>query len=174
VDPVNCRQALFPSEETASPRLYTIGHSTRRLQELIAVLKHYGIRRLVDIRHFPMSRRNPQFNRSELERALPQAGIEYIWMERLGGFRTGGYRAHMQTEAFRSGLLELERLARQMPTACMCAEIKWFQCHRRSVSDALAERGWSVIHIWDERRADPHRLKRNRIKCDGTPQVGLA
>ncbi len=169
VDPVNRQPALFPLAapgEAEGPRVYTIGHSTRRLDELIRVLQHYGIRRLLDIRHFPMSRHNPQFNRSELERALPQAGIEYIWLERLGGYRTGGYLAHMETEAFRSGLVELERLAREKPTAYMCAEIKWFQCHRRRVSDALVERGWSVIHIWDERRADRHRLKSNRIKCD--------
>ncbi|MCS6953775.1 MAG: DUF488 domain-containing protein [Bryobacteraceae bacterium] len=168
-DPMAEQQALFPvgaSAEAQGPRVYTIGHSTRRLDEFLAVLQYYGIRRLVDIRHFPVSRHNPQFNRAELERALPAAGIEYIWIERLGGYRSGGYLAHMETEAFRSGLAELERLAREKPTAYMCAEIKWFQCHRRRVSDALVERGWSVVHIWDQRRADPHRLKSNRIKCD--------
>lgn len=163
------QQRLFPPAAAAAaqgPVVYSIGHSTRRLEELIAVLKRYGVERLVDIRHFPMSRHNPQFNRSELERALLGAGIEYLWLERLGGYRSGGYLAHMETEAFRSGLAELERLAREKPTAYMCAEVKWFQCHRRRVSDVLAGRGWSVIHIWDERRADLHRLKTNRIKCD--------
>ncbi len=159
---------LFEPGPTA-PRIYSIGHSTRKLEELISVLKHYGIERLVDIRHFPASRHNPQFNREELERALPDAGIEYRWLVELGGYRSGGYLAHMATAEFAWGLGELERLARERPTAFMCAEIKWFQCHRRRVADALVERGWQVVHIFTEKRADPHRLKTNRIRCEKEP-----
>lgn len=160
------QQELFPTSGPPGPRIYTIGHSTRKLEELIAVLKHYGIERLVDIRHFPASRHNPQFNRELLEKALPDAGIEYRWLVALGGYRRGGYLAHMASPEFASGLQELEKLARERPTAFMCAELKWFQCHRRRVSDALVERGWHVIHIYTEKRADPHRLKTNRIRCE--------
>lgn len=163
--------SLFP-EENVSPgdapeaSIYTIGHSTRKLEELVAVLKHHRIERLVDIRHFPASRHNPQFNKEVLEAELTRNGIEYVWLEKLGGYRTGGYLAYIETDDFRSGLEELERLAREKRAACMCAELKWFQCHRRRISDVLAERGWHVIHILDENRAQRHYLKTNRIKCD--------
>lgn len=158
-----------PGDTTAQsqgPEVFTIGHSTRKLEELVSVLTHYQIERLVDIRHFPASRHNPQFNKPVLEETMSQHGIEYVWLERLGGYRTGGYLAYMQTSDFASGLDELERLAGEKRTAYMCAEVKWFQCHRRRVSDALVERGWSVTHIFDEKRTQQHRLKTNRIKCD--------
>jgi len=150
----------------SGPRIFSIGHSTRPLEELIAVLKHYRIQRVVDIRHFPASRYNPQFNKEPLASALAAAGIEYRWLEALGGYREGGYLAYMETAEFATGLAELERLARERPTAFMCAEIKWFQCHRRRVSDVLWQRGWQVLHIFTEKRADPHRVKTNRIRCD--------
>jgi len=156
---------LFPAPP-AAPVIFTIGHSTRKLEELIAVLKHYRIECVVDIRHFPVSRHNPQFNKDQLAAALPAAGIRYHWLENLGGYRSGGYLAYMQTPQFAAGLAELEQLARERPAALMCAEIKWFQCHRRRVSDLLTERGWQVIHIFTEKRADPHRLKTNRIRCE--------
>lgn len=173
--PQPVQPGLFP-EPPAGPVIYSIGHSTRKLEELIAVLKHYRIERLVDIRHFPASRHNPQFNKDQLESALPAAGIEYHWLEKLGGYRAGGYLAYMQSAEFAAGLAELEQFARQRATAFMCAEIKWFQCHRRRVSDVLAERGWQVIHIFTEKRADPHRLKTNRIRCDAltAPAARLA
>ncbi len=136
--------------------VYTIGHSTRKLEEFIGVLRHYGIARLIDIRHFPGSRHNPQFARPSLEQSLPAAGIDYVWIEKLGGFRKGGYHAHMETGEFREGLSELERLASEKPTAYMCAEAVWFRCHRRYVSDALVARGWRVIHIFDEKRTEEH------------------
>jgi uncharacterized protein (DUF488 family) len=148
------------------PGIFSIGHSTRRLEELIAVLKHFQVERLVDIRHFPMSRHNPQFNQAALEEALPAQGLDYIWLERLGGFRHGGYLAYMQTAEFAEGIQQLESLAREKHTAYMCAEIKWFQCHRRHVSDRLAGKGWQVTHIFTEKRADAHVRKTNRIKCD--------
>jgi uncharacterized protein (DUF488 family) len=152
--------------DSTGPVIYTIGHSTRKLEELIAVLLHHGIERLVDIRHFPVSRHNPQFNRTCLEQELPRQGIEYVWLESLGGYRQGGYLAYLATPEFACGLEELERLAREKRTACMCAEVKWFRCHRRHVSDVLTGRSWSVVHIFDERRLQPHTFKTNRIKCD--------
>jgi uncharacterized protein (DUF488 family) len=146
--------------------IFTIGHSTRTLEELILVLKHYGVERLIDIRHYSTSRHNPQFDRSALEQALPARNIEYYWFETLGGYREGGYLAYTGTQDFHCSLDALERFARTKPTAYMCAEVKWFQCHRRHVSDALAARGWKILNIIDEKRADAHRRKTNRIKCD--------
>jgi uncharacterized protein (DUF488 family) len=146
--------------------IFSIGHSTRKLEELISVLQHYGVERVIDIRHYPTSRHNPQFNRSTLEEALRAQGIEYSWLELLGGYREGGYLAYTGTQDFRDGMEALERLAGERPTAFLCAEVKWYQCHRRRVADALAARGWKVLHIIDEKRADAHRLKTNRIKCD--------
>ncbi len=165
------QKPLFPAEpaEAVAPAartVFTIGHSTRSLEQLAAVLRRYGVERVVHIRHFHTSRHNPQFNKSELERALPGYGIEYLTLEALGGYRTGGYQAHMATEEFRRGIEELERLAAEKPTAYMCAELKWWRCHRRHVSDVLAERNWRVVHLFDEQRAEVHHRKDNVIKCD--------
>jgi uncharacterized protein (DUF488 family) len=152
--------------EDSQPTLFTIGHSTRKIEEFVAVLERYGVERLVDIRHFPSSRHNPQFNQPELREALETRGVEYIWLKELGGYREGGYLAYMQTVDFSAGLSRLDVLAREKPTACMCAELKWYQCHRRRVADVLSDRGWRVVHILDASRAEAHRLKTNRIKCD--------
>lgn len=81
-------------------RIFTIGHSTRSLEAFIAVLKQYGIVRLVDIRHFSQSRHNPQFNKDVMKKELPINGIAYVWLENLGGFREGGYVEYMKSEDF--------------------------------------------------------------------------
>lgn len=161
------QQSLF--DEAASlelPEVFSIGHSTRSLEELIAVLNHYRIEALVDIRHFPLSRHNPQFNEPLLRSELPARGIEYRWLPSLGGFRKAGYLAYTASEEFAKGIEELESLARRKRTAFLCAELKWFQCHRRYVSDVLTGRGWHVTHIFDEQRAVEHFPKTNPIKCD--------
>ncbi len=154
------------AEEDLPHCLLTVGHSTRPLQEFIALLQHFRVQQLVDIRHFPASRHNPQFNQATLATALRDHGIEYVWLESLGGYRRGGYLAHMETETFRGGVVELEQLAAQKRTAIMCAELKWWRCHRRHVSDVMTARGWSVLHIMTERRVDPHIAKSNPIRCD--------
>ncbi len=147
--------------------LYTIGHSTRSISDLINVLKHYQIQLLVDIRHFPRSRHNPQFNKEELEKAMPKHGIEYLWMESLGGFRSGGYLTHTKTKEFRKGLSDLTEIARDKRTSVMCAEILWFKCHRRFVADILKRKKWKVIHIYDEDRFDKHMITvKKRVKCN--------
>lgn len=147
-------------------RIYTIGHSTRKLEELIDVLKNFKIEILVDIRHFPHSRHNPQFNKENLEKELPQNNIKYLWLEKLGGFRKGGYLAYMETEEFKEGLNELIKIAEEKLTAIMCAEILWFKCHRRFVGDKLKELGFEVIHIIKKNKTQEHALKQNKIKCE--------
>lgn len=150
----------------SGPTLFTIGHSTRKVEELLAAMSRHGIECLADIRSYPNSRHNPQFNQPELRAALESRGIEYTWLKQLGGYREGGYLAYMQTPDFAAGLEKLDALAREKRTVCMCAELKWYQCHRRRVADAMSDRGWRVVHILDESRAEIHRLKTNRIRCD--------
>ncbi|MGC9319967.1 MAG: DUF488 family protein, partial [Armatimonadota bacterium] len=127
--------------------MWTIGHSNRDLAEFIEALLEASIEVLVDVRRRPASR-FPHFNRDQLARALTERGIEYRWMgESLGGYRSGGYRRHMHSEEFAEALAELQELGRRSRTAFMCAEKLPWRCHRRFIADALAERGWRVLHI---------------------------
>lgn len=128
--------------------MYTIGHSTRSLDELVELLQEHGVTQLVDVRHFPRSARNPQVNGEVLARELPRRGIAYVWEgTTLGGFRPGGYQAFMQTDTFAEGLGRLERLVEARSTAIMCAQIVWFRCHRRFIARRMAARGYAVTHI---------------------------
>jgi uncharacterized protein (DUF488 family) len=143
--------------------IYTIGHSTRSIDELIAILSEAGVTRVADVRAFPMSRRHPQFNRDALSVTLPAAAIVYRHMPALGGRRGArkgesrnglwrveafrNYADYAETPAFRAALDELEALARERPTAFMCAEAVWWQCHRRLIADYLLARGWTVTHL---------------------------
>ena len=154
--------------------LYTIGHSTRALDDLIAVLQAHAIATVVDIRAFPMSRRLPQFNRESLLQTLPTASIQYVWMKSLGGYRKKmrddspnvalrnasfrNYADYMLTAEFEQAVAELVRIAEHSPTAYMCAERVWFHCHRMLVSDWLVAHGHTVLHIGNEGPAQPHRL----------------
>ncbi len=141
---------------------YTIGHSTRSAEELLAVLREAGIELVADVRAFPSSRRHPQFNRGELSRWLSGAGIEYVHLPELGGRRAPladspnrgwresafvGYADHMRSPAFLQSLADLEAMAANAPTAIMCAEAVWWRCHRRLIADALVARGWRVEHL---------------------------
>src|ERR1700687_1218898 len=154
--------------------LYTIGHSTRSLEELVEPLQPHSIRTLVDIRSFPMSRRLPHFNRESLEKTLPAAGIQYVWMKELGGRRKAlrndspnialrnssfrNYADYMLTEEFQRAAAELIEVAEMSRTAYMCAERVYFQCHRMLVSDWLVAHGHKVLHIDGTGPAKPHKL----------------
>lgn len=148
--------------------IYTIGHSTRTLDELVSALQAHGITTLVDIRAFPMSRRLPHFNRESLEQELPQHGIAYVWMKELGGRRKKimqdsrntalrndafrNYADYMLTDEFGGAIQRLLELAERGHTAIMCAERVYFQCHRMLVSDYLAAHRHTVLHIDDDKR----------------------
>ncbi|HEU4758903.1 MAG TPA: DUF488 domain-containing protein [Dehalococcoidia bacterium] len=154
--------------------IYTIGHSTRSLEELVEALRSHGVQMLVDIRSVPRSRHVPQFNQDVLAEALPAAGIEYGHMPALGGWRKGslpdspnagwrspGFRAyadHMLSDEFADALERLTALARQRPIAYMCAEATPYRCHRSLVSDALTARGLRVRHIMGPGTSQAHRL----------------
>lgn len=151
--------------------IWTIGHSTRTLDEFIHLLRSFGILHLVDIRTFPGSRRYPHFNREFLSQALQEEGIAYTHMIELGGRRKPapdsvntawrnasfrGYADYMQTPAFAEAIGRLETLALAGPLAYMCSEAVWWKCHRALVSDHLKTRGWTVHHIMDEDKSQEH------------------
>jgi uncharacterized protein (DUF488 family) len=152
-------------------RVFTIGHGTRPIEELVRCLTAPGVRTLVDIRRYPGSRRNPQFNRDALAEALEAAGIVYRHEVELGGRRSGEPGAERFTcigaAAFRSYAARMgtsewqEALARALaePTPClMCAETVPWRCHRLLVSDLLVTRRHEVIHLLRPHDARPHRL----------------
>lgn len=141
-----------------SQEIFTIGHSNRNLEDFMNILKHYNIEVLVDVRRFPTSRHNPQFKKDELENRLPENGVEYIWIENLGGFRKGGYVDYMETREFKEELEKLIVIAKQKRTAVMCAELLWFKCHRNFISTAFAREGWEVIHIYDQKKSEKHKF----------------
>jgi uncharacterized protein (DUF488 family) len=154
--------------------VYTIGHSTRPQAELIALLRHYGVATLADVRTMPRSRHNPQFNLEELATVLPAAGIAYAHLPRLGGLRHGlgasspnagwrnasfrAYADYMQTADFALGLDELHAVAVQGPVAIMCAEAVPWRCHRSLIADALTIRGVDVREIQSLTRTEVHKL----------------
>jgi uncharacterized protein (DUF488 family) len=152
--------------------LFTIGHSTRPLEELIALLARNGVTQLADVRTVPKSRRHPQFVREALAESLPRAGIAYRHFPGLGGprkprpdstnnaWRNAGFRGYadyMQSPPFAQALDDLLRWAAR-PTAIMCAEAVWWQCHRQLIADALVARGVEVRHIVSAAAPEPHRL----------------
>jgi uncharacterized protein (DUF488 family) len=159
--------------ETPPLTIFTIGHSTRPIDSFIDLLTSQGVRQLIDIRTIPKSRRNPQFNSDALATSLHQARIGYVHMKGLGGLRhprkdsinTGwrndsfrGYADYMQTEEFCATLEGAIELAKQRPTALMCAESVPWRCHRSLVSDALLARGIRVLEIIGPAKPKAHTL----------------
>ena len=150
---------------------FTVGHGVRPLDKLIETLREAAVRTLVDVRRFPGSRRNPQFNQGRLHDALEAAGIVYRHAVELGGRRSGepgegeftcirtpafrSYAARMRTEAWQAVLAE--ELARPAP-CFMCAETPWQKCHRRLIAELLTARGVRVMHLLGPGRHDRHRL----------------
>jgi uncharacterized protein (DUF488 family) len=163
--------------------VYTIGHSTRSFQELVDALQAHGIKALVDIRAFPMSRRHPHFNREQLAQELPKAGIEYVWKKEMGGRRGKqmenspntalrnpafrNYADYMLTPQFAAAAEEAHKLAETVPTAIMCAERVWFHCHRMLVSDYLTAHGDIVEHIDATGPTKRHALMKDAQVIDG-------
>ncbi len=172
-------------------RVYTIGHSTRTLDEFVEALRIFGVRTLVDIRTVPRSRHVPQFNRDALRRSLPRRGLRYRHLPSLGGLRRPrsgsrntawrnlsfrGFADYMDTPEFTRGVGELRILAREAgPVAVMCAEAVPWRCHRSLVADALTARGDRVIHIMGPGKGNPHgltpwaRVEGRRVTYPGPP-----
>jgi uncharacterized protein (DUF488 family) len=141
------------------------------LEELVAMLNSFEIKLLADIRSFPGSRKFPQFNKENLEVSLPENGIEYVHLKKLGGRRKvnpaskniswrhlafRAYADYMETSDFKEGIEELEKLAQRQRTAYMCSEAVWWRCHRSMVSDYLKSKGWKVMHIMAIAKEEEH------------------
>ena len=153
------------------PSIWTIGHSTRSIEDFIEILHHYQIEVLVDVRHFPGSRRFPHFNHAALLKALTTAGIRYEHLVQLGGRRPPrpdshnvawrnasfrGYGDYMETEPFHEGIDLLLNIACAERTAIMCSEAVWWRCHRSMISDYLKAKGVQVLHILSVNRVQEH------------------
>jgi uncharacterized protein (DUF488 family) len=173
--------ATFPQyHERMKPRrdpnpltVYTIGHSTRPIEEFIELLQSNGVGQLIDIRTIPKSRHNPQFNSDALAGSLRAAHIRYIHLKELGGLRHAkrdsvnlgwrnasfrGFADYMQTKEFKAALDHAIRLAKSKPSALMCAEAVPWRCHRSLVADALLVRGIRVLEIVGSAELKEHKL----------------
>lgn len=151
--------------------MWTIGHSTRSLDEFIGLLRENSIEALADVRSLPGSRKFPHFNAEKLAESLPAAGIEYVPFKQLGGRRKvrkdsphtvwrqpafRGYADYMDTDDFKKGIEDLLELARQKRTAIMCSEAVWWRCHRSMISDYLKSIGVKVVHIMAPGKTEEH------------------
>jgi uncharacterized protein (DUF488 family) len=154
-----------------APHVWTIGHSTRSLNEFVGLLAAFDIEAIADVRRHPGSRRSPQFERVSLGTALEARGLTYLWLPELGGRRAPrpdspntawrspafrGYADHMATEPFAEGLMALVSLAHGLRTAVMCAEAVWWRCHRGLIADVLRWLGFDVTHILGPASSGPH------------------
>jgi uncharacterized protein (DUF488 family) len=174
-------------------KLFTIGHSTRSLEEFLELLAREGVTHLVDVRAFPASRRYPHFSAPDLKKSLIATGVQYSHAPDLGGRRTPrkdsrntewrndgfrGYADYMETPRFESALDQLLGLAKNGRTVIMCAEAVPWRCHRSLISDAATARAVSVWHILDagvqEHRLTPFaRIDRGRVRYDAFTQNDL-
>jgi len=151
--------------------IWTIGHSTLSFDEFVEMLQSFDIKTIVDVRSYPGSRRYPQFNKENLEVALPGKDIQYIHIAQLGGRRKAnpdsqntlwrhpafrGYADYMGTDTFKEGINLLTQEAVMRRTAIMCSEAVWWRCHRSLISDYLKSIGWKVTHIMDINKEQEH------------------
>lgn len=135
------------TSKSAETTIWTIGHSNRSQTTFLEMLKENEIEVLVDIRRFPTSKVE-HFKKEAMEQWLPEQGIEYVWLcEELGGYRRGGYKAHMQTKLFKDGIERLSQIAKQKRTCIMCMESNPKYCHRRFISAYLETEDIRVVHI---------------------------
>jgi len=155
----------------ASPTIWTIGHSTRTIEDFLDLLRQQQIEILVDVRHFPGSRRFPHFNKPQLAQSLSSAGIRYEHLVELGGRRPSrpdshnlvwrnasfrGYADYMETPPFRDGIDRLLKIAATGRTAIMCSEAVWWRCHRSMIADDLKASGVRVFHIMGLNKIQEH------------------
>jgi uncharacterized protein (DUF488 family) len=172
--------------------VWTVGHSTWSLPELVQLLRAHGVELVADVRRIPRSRRHPHVDAATLPATLGAAGLGYVHLPGLGGLRRGrpdsanrawrnpsfrAYADYMQTEAFRTALDELLALGRERRVAITCAEAFWMRCHRSLIADALVARGEPVLHIETPARATPHalrdfaRVEAGTVSYPGAPEL---
>jgi uncharacterized protein (DUF488 family) len=151
--------------------IWTVGHSTRSIDEFVHILASQNIQTLIDVRTFPGSRLHPQFNKEQLKASLSNIEVDYHHLPSLGGRRDAkrdsrntawrnasfrGYADHMESEEFQKGIAQLLEFARQKRTVFMCAESLWWRCHRGLISDYLKVQGYRVVHLIDEKHTEDH------------------
>ncbi|MGH7119789.1 MAG: DUF488 family protein [Acetobacteraceae bacterium] len=172
---------------------YTVGHSTRSVEELVALVRVPKVDLIVDVRTVPRSRTNPQFNTATLPDALAPYGIGYCHLGNLGGLRSRrrgaapspngwwqnasfrNYADYTATSEFREGLAELRELGREHIACIMCAEAVWWRCHRRIIADYLLASGEEVFHLVQEGKIGPARMTPGAVpQADGTLIYPLA
>lgn len=149
--------------------IYTIGHSTRSLEDIIDILKYYNIELLIDIRRLPGSNKFPHFNKEIIETELPKNNILYIHFPDLGGFRKEGYATFVQTQEFSEAVKKLLEIINDKTVAIMCAEWNVMKCHRWYVSECISNMGYQVFHIINKNSFKEHsELPKKTIKltCD--------
>jgi uncharacterized protein (DUF488 family) len=152
--------------------IWTVGHSNKTIDDFLTILRSHNIDLVADVRRFPGSRRYPHFGQEKLRAALQEKGISYGHFEDLGGRREArkdspnmawrnegfrGYADYMETAEFRSAMEAFMSRARKQPTAIMCAEALWWQCHRSMIADYLLSLGCEVLHILGPEKTEPHR-----------------
>lgn len=167
--------------------IWTIGHSTHTLDEFLEMLHSFKIKVLADVRSYPGSRKFPQFNKESLAITLPENGIAYIHIGKLGGRRKvspsskntvwrhpafRGYADYMETDEFKEGMDELISIARRERTAFMCSEAVWWRCHRSMISDHLKAAGWKVMHILSPQKTSEHPYTSAASIVDGELHYG--
>jgi nicotinamide-nucleotide adenylyltransferase len=170
-------------EKTGNKRIFTIGHSTRDINDFVQLIKDYGIEEVVDIRTIPKSRHNPQFNSGNLETALIENAIKYKHVKELGGLRKAdknsintfwkndsfrGFADYMQTQEFKEGISKLIKLSVKKRTAIMCAEILPWNCHRSLIADLLTAKQFSVTHIINHNETLEHKINEHAERNCGS------
>lgn len=162
--------------------IWTVGHSTRKIDEFIGLLRTYEIEAVVDVRTVPRSRKNPQFNKDSLEQTIPAASIEYIHAKDLGGLRHPlkdsvnnawendsfrGFADYMQTPAFNEAFTWLAEFAQQKKVVIMCAEILPWRCHRSLIADVLLVHSFEVVEIFEVGKSRLHKMTSFAVVKDG-------
>ncbi len=140
-------------------KIYSVGHSNRSFSDILSILIDNGITHLVDVRHYPVSKRFPHFNREAIVDSFSNSpeGIKYSFLGReLGGKRNIDYSKYMKSELFISGMKELLKIAKKENTCFMCAEKNYLHCHRIFIADKFIQLGWQVLHLVEKNQAISH------------------
>ncbi|MFH8086862.1 MAG: DUF488 domain-containing protein [Candidatus Aenigmatarchaeota archaeon] len=154
-------------------KIYTLGHSTRSLEEFLEILKNFEIELVIDVRRFPSSKKFPWFNKENLEKELAKEKIKYLHFPELGGYRKEGYENFSKSKEFSEAIKKLLEIVDNKTAAILCAELLWWRCHRRYIANTLAELGYTIIHIFGKEKTQEHLQEKDieekmklRIFCD--------
>ena len=161
--------------------IFTLGHSTRSLEEFLEILKKFQIELVIDVRRFPSSKKFPWFNKENLEKVLEKEKIEYFHFPELGGYRKEGYETFSKSNEFKEAIKKLLRKIDKKRAVILCSEFKWWKCHRRYIASYLAKMNYKVIHIFTKERIQEHKSSKEieekmktKLKCDKIRHLELS